>query len=285
MSARPFIETCPLGCGAGFEPTRIVLPEGPLLRCRACGQQVSQATDARYHESMQEFDDPRGTMPGEAAAARGRTLAARRLGRVRALLARPADEIRLLDVGCSSGAFLMAARALGYRAEGVEPAPQAAAAARAAGLQVFPGTLQAASFPDRCFDAVTLFEVIEHLSDPVGLAREVHRVLRPGGIFLIGTANTASWTARAMGAQWEYLSIERHGGHVSFFDTVTMRVLAKRAGFRVARIETRNVRLFERGELPRPLHLATKLVAEALNLPARWLKRGHDMLAFLQRPE
>jgi len=279
----PLISACPLECNLGLDATPIVLPEGPLLRCRMCGQLVSQVDEAHYRDSMQEFDDARGTTPDARSAARRSTLAHRRLERIRTLVGKPRDEIHLLDVGCSSGTFLQAARAAGFRAQGVEPAPRAAAAARAAGLEVFVGTLEEARFPQHRFDAITLFEVIEHLPAPLALLRECHRILKPGGVMLIGTGNTASWTVRAMGARWDYFSIARHGGHVSFFSTVSMRILARRADFRVVRMETRNVRFLDREGVSSTRYGLAKLAGEVLNAPARALGRGHDMLAYLRK--
>jgi SAM-dependent methyltransferase len=124
------------------------------------------------------------------------------------------------------------AQNLGFIAQGVEPAPKAAAAAQAAGLNVRQGLLQEMDYPADSFDAITLFEVLEHVREPLPLLRECYRVLAPRGLVVIGTGNTASWTAVAMKSRWEYLDIGRHGGHVSFFNPWSMTVLAQRAGFR-----------------------------------------------------
>jgi SAM-dependent methyltransferase len=284
MPPRPLIDTCPIGCASSLTPTHLVLPEGPLRRCSACGQLVSQADAARYESSMLEFDDPRGTAPDPRAAARREQLAHRRVRAVAAELGVPTEGLALLDVGCSSGAFLASARKLGCRVQGVEPAARAAASARAQGIDVFNGTLEAARFPDARFDAATLFEVIEHLVAPVDLLREICRVLRPGGVLLVGTGNADSWTVRQLGGHWDYFSIDRHGGHISFFNPGSMRLAAQRAGFETIRIETRNVNLQE-GYRRRSLrHRAAKLLGQALNLPARSAQRGHDMLAFLRKP-
>lgn len=280
----PLITACPVGCTSGFDATDLVLSEGPLLRCRFCAQLVSQADARRYEDSMQEFDDPRGTAPSEQAAARREQLAHRRVRKIAAILQRDARGMSLLDVGCSSGAFLLSAKKLDCRVQGVEPAPQAAAAARAQGLDVFNGMLEQARFPEASFDAITLFEVIEHLAAPLPLLQECSRLLRPGGILLVGTGNTASWTVQAVGAHWDYLSIDRHGGHISFFNPGSMRLAAARAGLQVARIETANVNLQERYRRPGLTYKLAKLAAQALNVPARRLDRGHDMLAFLRKP-
>lgn len=278
-----FLNVCPVGCEAPLEATGHILPEGALLRCTSCGQLLSQCSEARYWESMQEFDDPQGTLP-KAGSEGGRIRRSKKfLDRIAKLLGRPPGEIRLLDVGCSSGAFLHTAVELGFRAEGVEPAPKAAAAAQATGLKVHQGLLQEAGYTDGQFDAVTLFEVIEHLQHPQDLLKECRRILRPGGILLVGTGNAASWSMAALGARWEYLHIAKHGGHVSFFTPNSMGLLAQRTGFEVADVRTRGVRFCEKGDCAQPVYRIAKLAGELLNIPAVLLNKGHDMAVYLKR--
>ncbi|MDE2310818.1 MAG: class I SAM-dependent methyltransferase [Betaproteobacteria bacterium] len=280
---RPYITACPVGCSGGLEATQYVLPEGALLRCTECGQLFSQCTEEWYRKSMEEFDDPQGTLPDERSAERRLRRSRKFLERITALLKQSPADIRLLDVGCSSGAFLGAAARLGFRAEGVEPAAQAAQTAHAAGLKVRHGLLQDAGFADRQFDAITLFEVIEHLREPLDLLRECRRILRPGGILLVGTGNAASWSVAAMGARWEYLHIAKHGGHISFYTPHSTNVLAQRAGFSVADIRTRGVRFCEKDDCAASVYNAAKLAGELLNPLAAALDKGSDMAVYLRR--
>ncbi|MDD5383257.1 MAG: class I SAM-dependent methyltransferase [Gallionella sp.] len=278
-----FLNTCPVGCNAPLETTAYILPEGALLRCSACGQLISQCTEAHYWQSMQEFDDSQGTLP-KAGSEGGRLRRSKKfLDQITALLGQPPEKIRLLDVGCSSGAFLHAAVKLGFRAEGVEPAPKAAATAQAAGLKVYQGLLQEAGYADGQFDAITLFEVIEHLQQPQELMQECRRILRPGGILLIGTGNAGSWSMAAMGARWEYLHIAKHGGHVSFFNLGSIASLAQHSGFSVAAVRTRGVRFCEKGDCAKPVYRIAKLAGELLNIFAALLNKGHDMAVYLKR--
>jgi SAM-dependent methyltransferase len=207
----------------------------------------------------------------------------RKLTQVVRRLNKSSTEVRLLDVGCSSGALVAAAVNLGFRAQGVEPAPSAAQAAQAAGLNVQQGLLEEIAYPNESFDAITLFEVIEHVREPLPLLKECYRILARGGLVVIGTGNTASWTARAMHARWEYLDISRHGGHVSFFNPWSMTLLAQRAGLRAETIYTRNVRLVNRGETSGAAYVWRKALQELLGWPARLFNRGHDLLAFLRK--
>jgi SAM-dependent methyltransferase len=281
--ADAYITACPVGCDSTLGWTDIELPEGRLRRCPACGQWVSACTQARYAASMREFDVPEGTRPKPGAEVRRETLARRRLMLIARTLGREPAAIHLLDVGCSSGEFVRSAARLGFDAEGVEPAPAAARAAQQAGLNVRQGLVEDAAFPAQSFDALTLFEVIEHLREPLPLLRECHRILRPGGVLMVGTGNRASWTACALRERWEYFDIGHHGGHISFFSPASLRLVAERTGFGVERVATRNVRLVDRRSASVPAHLAGKVLSALLAYPARWFARGHDILGVFRR--
>lgn len=278
------IRNCPVGCVGDLVETAIVLREGALRRCPVCGQLVSQITVEAFDRSMKEFDTPAGTLPTQRTQARHDARAAKLFGVVKKLACAQSERgIRLLDVGCSSGALLRSAQRAGFVVEGVEPAEHAAASAKTAGLNVFHGYLQEARYPAASFDAVTLMEVIEHLPDPSALLREVWRILKPNGVLAVGTGNGASWTVRLVGARWGYFQVAGHGGHISFFNPTSLGVLAQRCGFRVERGETRRVSLAEPHEAGRVTYRMLKVVAEVLAMPARLFGKGHDMLTFLRK--
>jgi SAM-dependent methyltransferase len=278
-----YITRCPVGCSADFDVTDIALPEGPLLRCRACGQLASQIGEAAYWASMRAFDAPDYNLPDEHASDRRMENATRRLTRVCELLGKPAFGVRLLDVGCSRGDFVAAAQTLGFDAEGVEPAPHIAEAGRAAGRKIYTGRLEDQAFADASFDAATLFEVIEHLREPIPTLREIRRILKPGGVLLLSTGNGASWTARVLKQRWDYFQTRVDAGHISFFNPGSIALAAQRAGFEVADLYTARVRLVIKGQVSGPAYAAGKLAAELLNYPARLFGRGHDMIAYLRR--
>lgn len=280
----PYIATCPVGCSAPLVATTLLQPEGALRRCAECGQWVSSCTEAQYIDALGRFDNAAGTTPDARSVARHDVVSTQRLRKILAVAGKPASAVRLLDVGCSTGAFLMTARQLGCAVEGVEPSADAAATARGAGLKVFTGYLEDARFADDTFDVATLIEIVEHLRDPRALLAECRRILKPGGVLLITTPNAASWTAGVMDSRWDGLSLYAMGGHISFFSPRSLQIIARRSGFEVARIETRNVRFFEKRQCSAAVYAVAKIASELLNWPARLAGRGHDLHAYLRKP-
>ncbi len=96
----------------------------------------------------------------------------------------------LLDVGCAMGVFLNMAQKRGWRPSGVEISSYAVQRAREQyELSITQGTLQNAAFPENHFDVVTLWDVLEHLRDPLACLVEIRRILKPGGLLMTQTLN------------------------------------------------------------------------------------------------
>lgn len=153
---------------------------------------------------------------------------------------------RLLDVGCSYGAFMVLAQRAGWNTSGVELSKSPAKFARAERhLDVFSGTVEQAAYPEGYFDAVTLWDVVEHFDDPVSTMAEIRRIMAPGGILLVFTINQESLLT-AVGHILYKLSLNRWKHlmglfydihHNFFFSPHTITSLLKRSGFEVADIQ------------------------------------------------
>lgn len=281
MKDLPLINACPNGCATPLRDTDLIMPEGALRYCPTCGQLLSVCTEQQYIASNLEWDTESGTWPSEKNLKR---LIKRRSQTIRTasrMLSSAYSDMRLLDVGCSSGAVVWIAQNMGLHAEGVEPTEKPAANARARGLQVHQGLLHEVKFPDDSFDVITLFEVIEHLDKPANLLKECRRILRPGGILVIGTGNTSSWTRKIRGNTWDFFDMRQHGGHINFFSYKSIAVLAAATGFDMAKVKTAGVKLYQKEELSHFLYRLSKALSEVLNVPATLLKRGHQMEAYL----
>ncbi len=142
---------------------------------------------------------------------------------------------RLLDVGCGAGFFLDAARQRGYEIAGVDLSPVPARYVQSQlGLNVSVGSLYEYAAPSMSFDAVTIFQTIEHDPHPAELCKELLRVLRPGGVLMVTTPAADGFVARAMGKRWfGYRNVE----HVSFFSRGSLGYALKQAGFEIEFLE------------------------------------------------
>lgn len=269
------IHECPIGCHGTLGPSDFILPEGPLRRCNQCGQLVSACNGENYERRFQPFDE-------DHPIDRNPHVHSKRLRRVQKYAPNGApDKKTILDIGCNIGTFLRLAKAEGYRAMGVEPDPEAAQEGMASGLDIRCGYLGDLNFPDRSFDVITLFEVIEHLVKPAELLEECCRILRNSGFMFITTGNTASWTVRWRKQEWDYFDLKL--GHLSFFNPLSMGILARRAGFEVVKIETSSLSLRDKESASWMQYGVAKIAEEALSLPARLLNRGHDMFVVLKK--
>ncbi|MBE7419282.1 MAG: class I SAM-dependent methyltransferase [Ideonella sp.] len=190
--------------------------------------------------------------------AQRRAHARRRLWMLRHLPPRVPRGGRLLDIGCAAGFFLAEARAF-YDVQGVELSAWSSAYARdRLGLPVFTGTLQQAALPVDHFDVVTLWDVIEHVADPVPLLTEAARVLRPGGRLILTTGDWGSAYARARGADWHLMEPP---WHLTMFSRETMARAGQRAGLRMLHCASEGVA----GDGPFWRHRAGLLLARLLD--------------------
>ena len=203
-----------------------------LVRCDTCGL-VYQNPRPTLSEMAQHYPpeyEPYSASPPTAQIRRLQDLASR-YGvekRCHFITARK-PRGRLLDLGCSTGVFLLGMRSHpGWELYGVDINAQVAAAARRNGLDVFAGTVEEARYPDEYFDAITLWDVLEHLHDPSGTLRELHRILKPDGLLLIRVPNLSSRSARIFGPYWAGLDQPRH---LFVFSPTTLRALLDKAGF------------------------------------------------------
>jgi 2-polyprenyl-3-methyl-5-hydroxy-6-metoxy-1,4-benzoquinol methylase len=82
----------------------------------------------------------------------------------------------------------------------------------------------------RTFDVITMWDYIEHSSDPLGDLRRAAALLSPGGLVALSTGDVASVAARAFGSRW-HLMTPRH--HNFFFTRSSLERALRGAGFEV----------------------------------------------------
>lgn len=143
----------------------------------------------------------------------------------------------LLDLGCSSGAFLASLPRNTWKLFGVEmSAKEAKTAEQRTGADVFVGDILEAPFAPESFDAITCCDVLEHLYEPQRVIAKVAQWLRPGGIFYVQVPNIDSAEARVFGSYWQGLELPRHLFH---YCPISLKALAASAGLQNLSIETR----------------------------------------------
>jgi len=143
---------------------------------------------------------------------------------------------RILDIGCSSGAFLGYLKGGPWELYGIEASASTAERARAlTGANVFAGDVLDANFRPNWFDVITCSDVMEHLYEPRVVFRSVFNWLKPGGIFYVFVPNIMSWEARMFGSYWSGLDLPRHLHHYS---TESLAGFAKSVGLHQVRMVT-----------------------------------------------
>jgi 2-polyprenyl-3-methyl-5-hydroxy-6-metoxy-1,4-benzoquinol methylase len=144
--------------------------------------------------------------------------------------------IELLDVGCGDGWMLdlyKLASPKPINTFGVDFNEEVCKVARSYGHTVYCSRFEDLDLAGR-FDIVNLSHVIEHVSDPLLIARKSLEVLRPGGLFVLETPNTDTLDGKWFEAgNWGAYHVPRHW---NLFNAATLRQLGERAGLRFVEV-------------------------------------------------
>jgi 2-polyprenyl-3-methyl-5-hydroxy-6-metoxy-1,4-benzoquinol methylase len=162
-----------------------------------------------------------------------------RLHRIRHLLpVKSAVPPRLLDIGCAYGPFLVAAAEGGFSPLGMDPAEEAVRYVSdrlkiPAIRGFFPDPARRELRKDAAFDAVTLWYVLEHFGDAAGTLREIHRLLKPGGVLAFSTPSISGVSGRKSLKRF----LEKSpGDHFTLWNPRRLAGVLGPCGFRVKKV-------------------------------------------------
>lgn len=188
-----------------------------------------------------------------------------------------------LDVGCGAGAYLRVMADRGWRVRGVEPSSSGSKAGQAMGFDIFHGTLLDAMFPDSSFDYVRSNHSFEHMTNPVEILKETHRILRSRGKLYIGIPNGDSFAFRLFGRYWWYMGVPLH---TYTYSVKTIVMLLERSGFKIVKVSFNSnfwsllgsLQIFFNRNLGEPSHEGRLVRSKILILLANIAEKFLDLL-------
>lgn len=200
---------------------------GHLLRCLKCSLVVrSPRPDVAKLETLYE------QMPQNRWETSISVPQTEALKFLKPLIARK-KSLNVLDVGAYSGGFLKALPE-GVDRAAIEPSSSAQRELQQSGIRIVASFLKDISSDNSNeFDAVTMFDVFEHLPDPLEGMRTLYSMVRPGGALIIGTANFDHWTFRCLrGRHWYLDPIQ----HIAVGSPRNIQWMAEQMGARITRL-------------------------------------------------
>jgi 2-polyprenyl-3-methyl-5-hydroxy-6-metoxy-1,4-benzoquinol methylase len=142
---------------------------------------------------------------------------------------------KMLDVGCGNGRFMHGMSQLGWEVQGVEFNAGAVNICRSSGLTVHHGDLFSANLESASFDIVHMSHVIEHVTDPLAIFKEIARILKPNGLLLIKTPNSLALGRLLLSVNWYANEVPRH---LFLFSEKNIKLLAENNDFSVESFST-----------------------------------------------
>jgi SAM-dependent methyltransferase len=257
-----------------------------LVRCTSCGLvYVANPPAEEEIERLYTFASGYHTAFQSWSTPESRTHVARAAQFLR-IVRRHTRPGRILDVGCSVGFFLELARAEGWTTLGVEMSNDTAQLARERGLDVLTGTLEQASLPPQSFDVVTMWDLVEHVKDPVATVAIAANLLKEDGLLVLSTPNVGglfprlSYRVARWTGHWPH---PEPPAHLFQFSKATIKRLLRQNGLLPLEVLDRRIPLAytfgHRSTLLRdPKRLAYTAVFAPLALLGPLVGAGDDMV-------
>jgi len=216
--------SCPT-CGATDAALELEKDHLRIVRCRSCDLvYVNPTFDEAHYQSVyasQAYQDIVRDLGINSHDYRVLRFGAERVGMMSQFLRVPPGRApRFLDVGCSTGFVVEAAKNAGWQASGIDLNPSAIEFGRSRGLDLRTVALESTGFAAASFDAIGLFDVVEHLLDPAGTVQAAVNLLAPGGILFLYVPNYESASRLLMGANAHFIWPTHH---LNYYTPSTIR--------------------------------------------------------------
>ena len=223
--------SCPL-CGATKGGEFLKYKNYLLLECSRCGL-VSPNIDFSKVDGRELYDDPACIKDTTREVLdnyqyRKQTYAPERLQYILEKTGLRSRALRLLDVGCGPGYFLSHLHDKKIRYKGLELAKFLVEICQKQGLNVAMNDV--ALEPDKAYNVITLFDVLEHVADPVSFLKILKSKLVKGGYIIAYIPNIHSLAYQLMG-QWQNTLVPFQ--HFCFYDPASLKLLARKSGLTV----------------------------------------------------
>jgi len=152
---------------------------------------------------------------------------------------------RILDVGCGTGLNALHLSKLGHTVIGIDLSPVAIGKFCDKGLEGHVVDIETDPLPfaDGSFDMIYASEVIEHSVDTREFLIQLYRVLKPDGLLLLSTPNSAFWPYRLLACLGQTATECQHPGHVRFFSKRSLGRAVEDAGFQIDKFGARHMYL------------------------------------------
>jgi 2-polyprenyl-3-methyl-5-hydroxy-6-metoxy-1,4-benzoquinol methylase len=233
MNLPPVSRACPV-CGSGDAQAHLQKARLRLVRCRRCSMVYANPVPTEFASGR--YYDEAGADYYLSPAKLASDYAPVRFERELRLFRRHCQTGAVLDVGCSSGAFLYQLNRCypgAYDLLGTDASGPALAYAESRGVPVVRGNFPEQNFDGKRFDAVTFWAVLEHLLEPRAFLEKAWSILQPQGLCFVLVPNLRSLASRLLGARYRYI----YPQHLNYFTTATLSRLAEN---RFSIIETRS---------------------------------------------
>ncbi len=255
-----FFASCPI-CGAKERETLIEFEELRFSKCRGCGLIYKSEEDPRLSARLAQRYDAGYFINGKAQYLKRWAHRVAKCRRQLLMCLEFAPHAKTsLDVGCSAGYVLEAAKSLGLNPTGIDYAAYAAGLAHERGFLSAAASLTELPFRDESFDLITAKHTLEHVRTPRQALLELVRVLKPGGVAMIIVPDSGYWHLKASPRGGRYFHPEQLGWqHHVYYDVATLGRGLTEAGLEVVSVDK---------AIPR------RRLAHGLAAPYEWLRFG-----------